>query len=333
MPVKWTGAGDPNDPHGFIALRAAFQQALQVANYSERSVETFGIRLRPFFHWCVERGITQPREVTRALIERFDQWQFHYRKDDGNPLDVMTRKLCIGAIKSFFGWLAKKNLIPSNPASEIEYPKTGYRLPKAVLTPEEVEQVLAQPDLSTPIGLRDRALMELLYCTGIRRMEAAGLLLNDLSEQAGTVFIRKGKGDRDRMVPIGERALAWTRKYLSEARPQLVKDPEVQALFLNLNGGPIHPRSISKAGHKYVRQTGMNKPGSVHVFRHSMATAMLEGGADVRVIQEMLGHVSLLSTQVYTHVSIAKLKAVHAATHPAATLERKEHQSDEEGTK
>ena len=239
---KWTKAGSPSDPHGFIATRAAFQRALAVANYSQLSVETLGARLRPFFHWCVERGITRPKEVTRALIERFNEWQFHYRKDDGNPLDVMTRKLCLGAIKSFFGWLAKKNYIPSNPASEIEYPKTGYRLPKAVLTPDEVEQVLAQADLSTVVGIRDRALMEMLYSTGIRRIEAAGLLLNDISEETGTIFVHKGKGDRDRVVPIGERAFLWIRKYLDEARPKLVNDPSVEALFLNLHGRPLHKR-------------------------------------------------------------------------------------------
>lgn len=228
----------------------------------------------------------------------------------------------IGSIKLYFKWLAKSGQIPFSPASEIEYPKTGLRLPRAVLSHAEVERTLATADVTTLVGLRDRAVLELLYSTGIRRMELEGLRLEDLNASSGTLFVRKAKGDKQRVVPVGERALAWLSKYLEDGRPELVTDPAQPALFLDKDGRPLSKRAVSALGKKMLRRANLGKSGAAHVFRHSAATAMLEGGADVRFVQELLGHASLLSTQVYTRVAISKLKAVHAATHPGARLGR-----------
>ena len=317
---KFPDVGDPDDPKGFLRLRARFEEALRIANYSPRTVETTGARLRSFLVWCDERAITRPEQVTRAHVERFQAWLFHYVKDDGRPLDFGTQKLVLGSLKQFFKWLTKAGHIPFSPAAEIEYPKTGYRLPKAVLSHGEVEQAMGTADLGTPLGLRDRAVLELLYSTGVRRMELEGLELQDLNLSAGTAFIRKAKGDRQRVVPLGERAIAWLVKYLTDARPELVTDPAEPAVFLDKNGRRLSKRAISALGKKLLRRANLGKVGAAHVFRHSAATAMLEGGADVRFVQEMLGHASLISTQIYTRVAISKLKAVHAATHPGATL-------------
>ena len=319
---KFPDVGDPDDPKGFLRLRARFEEALRIANYSPRTVETMSARLRSFLVWCDERAITRPEQVTRAHVERFQAWLFHYVKDDGRPLDFGTQKLVLGSLKMFFKWLTNAGHVAFSPAAEIEYPKTGYRLPKAVLSHVEVEQAMGTADLDTPLGLRDRAVLEVLYSTGIRRMELEGLELPDLNLSAGTAFVRKAKGDRQRVVPLGERAIAWLVKYLTDARPELVEVPAEQAVFLDKDGRRLSKRAISALGKKLLRRANLGKAGAAHVFRHSAATAMLEGGADVRFVQELLGHSSLISTQIYTRVAISKLKAVHAATHPGATLGR-----------
>lgn len=187
-----------------------------------------------------------------------------------------------------------------------------------MLSHAEVEQVLALPDVQTAFGLRDRARLETFYSTGARRAELIALTLTDLDAGRGVVFVRKGKGDKDRCVPIGERALAWIQKYIEESRPNLLRAAGERSLFLTWRSEPFGLSGISYLVSGYVKRANLGKTGSCHVFRHAMATEMLEGGADVRFIQEILGHSRLTTTAVYTKVSIAKLKQVHTATHPAA---------------
>jgi integrase/recombinase XerD len=232
----------------------------------------------------------------------------------------------------FFRWLTRNNYLLYNPASELELPRTEKRLPKAILSIEEVEKVLAQPDLRVPQGVRDRAIMELLYSTGIRRKELVALTIFGIDQDRGTVMIRLGKGKKDRVVPIGERAQLWVEKYLREVRPQLAMEPDDGYLFLGNEGMPLTPGHLSDLVRGYVEAAGVGKKGSCHLFRHTMATLMLEGGADTRFIQQMLGHENLASTQLYTQVSIRKLKEIHTATHPGAKLERKkgDHEAEDE---
>jgi integrase/recombinase XerD len=192
-----------------------------------------------------------------------------------------------------------------------------HRLPKTVLTVGEMEQVLAQPDVSDPLGLRDRALMETLYSTGMRRLELANLKLYDLDTERGTVTIRQGKGKKDRVIPIGERAAAWIEKYLRESRPQLVVEPDDHTVFLSNAGEPFSLDHLSALVRTHVDAANIGKRGACHMFRHCMATLMLENGADIRYIQQMLGHADIKTTQIYTQVSIRQLQRIHAATHPA----------------
>jgi len=165
-------------------------------------------------------------------------------------------------------------------------------------------------------------MLELLYGTGIRRMELAGLNTNDIERERGTLHVRRGKGGKGRFVPIGERALAWVSKYQVEARPMLEGIVLEPALFLNIDGKRLSMNALSWRVRSYLDKAGVNKAGACHLFRHTMATAMLDNGADVRHVQEMLGHADISTTQHYTKVSISKLKAVHNATHPAARLLR-----------
>jgi len=226
-------------------------------------------------------------------------------------------------VKLWFRWLVKQNRILSNPAADIDMPRVEKRLPKHILSADEAERILNVPDVTSAQGIRDRAILETFYSTGIRRTELTRLHVHDVDPDRGTVMVREGKGKRDRLIPIGDRALAWIRKYLDEVRPQLSLADDAGVLFLAVLGDAIDPRSLGQMVSDYIKASGVNKSGSCHLFRHTMATLMLENGADVRFVQVMLGHAQLTSTQVYTQVAIRALKEIHTATHPAR-LERRE---------
>ena len=306
-------------PRSILGLMAPHVEWLQVRGLSEHTIHRRCYPLRSFAAWCEARGIREPREVTKPILERYQWHLFHVRGENGAPLTFRTQFSYLLGIKEFFRFLAKKNYILSNPASDLEMPKVSKRLPRDLMTHEEVEKVLGLPDTGEPLGIRDRAMLETLYSTGIRRMELLRLQIFDLDSR-GTILIREGKGKKDRMIPIGGRALAWVRKYLDDVRPTLAVTPDEGVLFLTYTGEAFRPDGLTRMVGRYVDMAGIGKKGSCHMFRHTMATLMLEGGADVRFIQQMLGHESLDTTAIYTQVSILKLKEVHDATHPGASL-------------
>jgi integrase/recombinase XerD len=199
-----------------------------------------------------------------------------------------------------------------------------------VLSVREAERVLAQPDISTPIGVRDRTILEVLYSTGIRRQEVVNLDLYSVDAESGVLTVRQGKGKKDRMIPIGQRALGWIERYVDEVRPELVMEPDEGELFLTIHRTRFSPERMSLLVRQYVAAANLGKEGSCHLFRHTMATLMLEGGADIRFIQAMLGHVSIEATQVYTRVAIRKLKEVHERSHPGATARQRRNVAEEE---
>ena len=177
--------------------------------------------------------------------------------------------------------------------------------------------MLAQPDITRPCGLRMRAILELLYSSGLRRREVLRLERSDIDRQRRVILVRLGKGKKDRFVPLGERALHWLDKYLAEARSKLSDDPQQLLLFVSTTGRALHPNYISSQVRQMMNRAGIAKAGSCHLFRHTAASLMLDAGADIRHLQAILGHESLCTTQIYTHVSIGKLCEVHARTHPA----------------
>jgi integrase/recombinase XerD len=309
--------GDPSDPHGFAALSAAFFEWMRVKNYSERTVENRQHYLERFTVWCIERGITQPAEVTKALLERYQRHLYHYRKENGQPLTFGSQFTHLVPVRAFFKWCARQNHTLYNPAGELEMPRLEKRLPKHVLTASESDRVLNQANVTDPLGLRDRAILETFYSTGMRRRELSGLKLYDLDIERGTIMVRQGKGKKDRMIPIGSRALAWIDKYVLEVRPTLARQPDDGTLFLSNQGDTFSPNRLTQMVREYVDGAQLGKSGACHLFRHTMATLMLENGADIRFIQAMLGHAELSTTQIYTQVSIRKLKEIHSLTHPA----------------
>ena len=306
-----------SSPESLSSLSLAFLQACRMKNLSERTVEHHDAALSSFCTWATSRALHTPHDVTRPVLVSYQRALFHHRTARDRPLAFSTQHRALVTIRSFFRWLARTGHLLANPAADLDLPKVEQRLPRHILSVAEVEAVMAAVDLDDLFGLRDRAMLEVLYSTGIRRQELASLLVTDVDDERGVITVRQGKGKRDRTVPIGDRAAAWVRRYLDEERPLWATDPDCGVVFLSKDGEAIGLNWLTRMVAGYVDAAGIGKRGSCHLFRHTMATLLLEGGADVRFIQEMLGHVSMTTTQIYTRVSIQKLKAVHTMAHPA----------------
>jgi len=297
-----------------------YLRALAIQNYSEHTISNREFHLVSFIRWCQERGVADPVEVTRPILERYQRYLFLYRKKSGEPMSFRTQHSRLVPLRMWFRWMTRRNHLLHNPASELELPRLGQPLPRNILSAQEVEQILQLCNIDDTIGLRDRTVMEVLYSTGIRRMEVIALKLYDLSFDRGVLLVRQGKGKKDRYVPIGERAIAWVQKYINEARPRLAIEPDDMTVFLTAQGEPFSRDHLTGIVKARIDAAKLGKTGACHIFRHTMATLMHENGADIRFIQEILGHVKLETTQIYTHVSIRTLQQVHAATHPGAML-------------
>ena len=324
-------AFDPRNPQSLASLAVQHLEWMRVRNYSGQTVHLREKLLRVFFQRGTERDIHRPTQVTKPILERYQRALYYHRNEkSGKPLSFRSQHGQLTTLKAYFKWLAQKNHILYNPASEIDLPKIEKRLPRNVLNAQEVERILNLPDTTHPLGVRDRAMLETFYSTGLRRMEVANLCLFDVDMEQGLVMVREGKGKKDRVVPIGERALAWVEKYIREVRPSFALESSEKHLFLARLGEPLSLSALTMLVKGYINAADIGKKGSCHLFRHTMATLMLENGADIRFIQEMLGHAELTSTQIYTHVSIRKLKEIHDATHPARLKPRAAATLDDE---
>lgn len=291
---------------------------LDVHGYAPSTLRASRYHLASLVGFLDDIGITTPAKVSFAALESYQRHVHRTRNTrTGGPLSFRTQAQRLIPVKTFFAWLTTHGHIPLDPAAGLILPKAERRLPEATLSVEEVEAILSGPDITSPLGLRDRAILEVLYSAAIRRAELINLHVHDLDHTRRTLFVRRGKGGKDRHVPIGARALVWVDRYTEIIRPQLARHPDVGVLFLSASGQPLCPDWLSRTVAGYVSAGAPGKRGSCHLFRHTAATLMLDGGADIRYVGEMLGHAKLETTQIYTRVSIAKLRAVHAATHPA----------------
>jgi integrase/recombinase XerD len=289
----------------------------------ERPVKTVVHRwaLRQFTAWAAARGTHDPATLTRADLETYQLFLHHYRSPrGGKPLVTNTQLARLGCIRRFFAWLCRSGTIPANPAADLDLPrKQSAPLPKTLSEPE-IQRLLSIPNPADPFGLRDRTILELFYATGIRRSEMANLDHGDYDSSTRTLIVRKGKNGKSRMLPVGERAAAWLDRFLAESRPLFDHLPQETALFLSGYGTRFSPSYIGNWIKKLLQRCGIDKPGSCHLWRHSCATDMHRGGADIRYVQEMLGHERIDTTQIYTHVHIDALREVHARCHPHGKL-------------
>ena len=303
--------------------QAAFHEWQGMLAYSVQTIRAQQHGIHRFISWCDERGLDKPQDITRPILERYQRHLYHYRKHNGQPLSISGQLNMLLPLQAWFKWLTKQNHILYNPASDLDLPVRPKALPKGLLSISQIEQLLNSCDASTPDGIRLRAMLEVMYSTGMRRFELAGLQRHDVDTERGAVMIRQGKGAKDRLVPMGDRACAWVNKYLGEVRPVLasnqlaIKTVDEYTIFLDDDGQGLQPGRVGDVVKRQMLIAGIDVPGSCHLLRVACATHMLENGADIRFIQSLLGHAKLDTTQIYTLVSLAKLKEVHNATHPA----------------
>ena len=285
--------------------------------YSPRTTRTHDFNMALFLEWARERELIYPEQITRSILESYQLYLYRYRKPDGKPLGAGTQHGRLQLLKTFFSWLCRERLLEANPASELELPRpVSSALPRG-LSRAEIARLLAVPDIGDPLGVRDRAILETLYATGMRRRELVMLDLGDVDRAEGLIHVRHGKGGKARFVPVGRRAGQWLEAYLGKCREALLVSVGEQALFLTGYGERFSPNSLGNLVRRHLGAAGIDKPGCCHLLRHSCATHMHENGADIRYVQQLLGHAKLDTTQVYTHVTLSALRAVHGKTHPS----------------
>lgn len=279
---------------------------------SEHTISAYRRDLGAYMEWLAADGIADTSEITPAVVGRFIA-----DRSSADPVPAATSLARMqSSVRGWHRFLAREGIEQDDPSGRLRPPKAPRRLPKA-LTIDQVERLLAAPPADEPIGIRDRALLELLYATGARVSEAVGLDVDDLAH--GDVLRLRGKGSKERIVPIGSFARTAVDAYLTRVRPGLASKGRASArLFLGARGAPLSRQSawlVIRAAAEHAQITSEVSP---HTLRHSFATHLLQGGADVRVVQELLGHASVATTQIYTHVSVDTLRDIYATSHPRA---------------
>lgn len=279
-------------------------------NASPYTVRNYTTDLLDFFQFLRAKGIDSLKEVDRHTLRDY----LSHLMEKGFVKASIARKL--SAIRSFYRYLLREEIISTSPVATTSSPKLDRRLP-SFLTIEEINRLLEAPDLSTPQGLRDRALMELLYASGLRVSELVSLNLEQVNLDTNEIRVW-GKGSKERVVLMGKPAARALTAYLDQGRPKLLGEKRSSALLLNRYGKRLIERRVQRILEKYTNIAGIGKRVYPHMLRHTFATHLLDGGADLRVVQELLGHASLSSTQIYTHVSKSQAKKVYLSAHPMA---------------
>jgi integrase/recombinase XerD len=308
-------------------LAEQFFEWLKVSGFTESSQRSYRIYLRKFLSYLKEQKIESLDRVTPKVVYGY-QTSLYYTpakegmRNAGKPLSVLTQHNALTVVKTFFKFLIESDKITYDPSSGIQLPKKPERLPE-ILTVEEMEKLLETADTSTILGFRDRTIMEVLYITGMRNAELCSLNIDDVDLGNQEIRIRQGKGGKQRIVPLGDVSGEYCSEYLQAIRPKLERrtrsltrtEPEY-GLFLSKTGRRLGQNDLIAMIRMHARKAGLEKNVTAHTFRHTCATHMLQGGADIRYIQKLLGHESITSTQLYTQVEITDLKKIHEQYHP-----------------
>jgi integrase/recombinase XerD len=275
---------------------------------SGKTVDAYAADLTVYFEDLRACGILDVARVTKEDVLE------HLKRLGQRGLSRRSQARHLAAVRGFHRFLIAEKLAEKDPTEDMDTPRSERKLP-SFLTLDEVEQLLAAPDERHPEGLRDKAMLELLYATGLRVSELCGLGINDVQLGAG-YLVARGKGSKERVVPVGSKAVEKVQEYLAGTRQLLLKQSDSRALFITRRGGPFTRMGFWKLLKRYALKAGIRKPLSPHKLRHSFATHLVERGADLRAVQAMLGHADLATTQIYTHVNSARLRAVYDQHHP-----------------
>jgi integrase/recombinase XerD len=294
------------------ALDAYLRHVTIERGLSSHTVGAYRRDLEGYRDWLAADGIDDTAHITPAVVDRF----IAARASAEPPPAATSLARLQSSVRGWHRFLAREGIEADDPTGRLRPPKTPRRLPKA-LTIDQVERLLAAPSAEEPLGIRDRALLELLYATGARVSEAVGLDVDDMAH--GEVLRLRGKGSKERIVPVGSYARAAVDAYLTRVRPELAAKGRASArLFLGARGAPLSRQSAWLVIRSAAERAQLTAEVSPHTLRHSFATHLLQGGADVRVVQELLGHSSVATTQIYTHVSVDALRDIYATSHPRA---------------
>lgn len=297
-------------------FKQRYRQYMQVLNRSQVTVKRYMRFLDHFTNFLNEIGVTNIQDITKEHIYNYQKEVFYQLNRKGQQNLPQTQNNYLKVVKSFCSFLKGEGYLGYDPAKEIPYAKTPKRLPRTILTQKEVRKLLSQPDIHTPLGYRDKAILELLYSTGIRRSELLNLKPQDIDYERGFLRVNRGKGDKDRIVPLGRIASKYLENYIKLVRIDLQRKKESQYLFLSYRGNRLSEPTLKAMINKYTKKARINKCISPHVFRHTCATHLIQQKANIRCVQEILGHKSLDTTQKYTQITITDLKEAHQKCHP-----------------
>jgi integrase/recombinase XerD len=298
------------------ALAEKYRVHLTVLNYAPGTIKNHLFYLNRFFAYLAGIGIAEAPAVTRDAVRDYQIHLYEEINRKGEPNSVSAQNNALKTVKAFFRFLGENGFIVGDPARDVSYAKTPKRLPRSILTTAEMRKFLHAPDTKTVLGYRDKVILEVLYSAAIRKEEVNNLLLTDVDYAEGYIRVNCGKGRKDRVVPLGKIACRYMENYVKGVRPSLIRDPYNNHLFLSLRGKRLSKNVVWEIVKRHAKKTGIKKTISPHTFRHTCATLMLRNKANIRHIQELLGHASLNTTQVYASVSITDLKEVHAKCHP-----------------
>jgi integrase/recombinase XerD len=303
-------------PPGVGKLLPPFGDYLKAKGYAPLTRRAYRWALPHFFAYLETKGVTEIVKIKREHLFAWHSKLINARKRDGAPLHAGSIGVRLAAVKTFFAFLTDTDRLLTNPASCLKLPKVPREIKREPLTEAEMTAFLKAIPTATIKGYRDRTLAEVLYATGIRVSELMALGLGDVHLQEKILVVRKGKGGKGRIVPLSAWAVSYLKGYLKTIRPKLQTDQSGQLLFLNLRGRALDEDTLCDLLKDYAKRAGIEKPVTPHVFRHTFATHLLKHGADLRAIQEMMGHEQVTTTQVYTRVEISDLKAVLQKCHP-----------------
>ena len=299
-----------------LSLTEKYRKHLTVLNYAPRTISGHIFFLNRFFKYLAELGIADISAVTKDAVRDYQTHLYEAINRKGAPNCVSYQNGHLKTVKCFFRFLVENNYLVGDPAKDVSYAKTPKRLPRSILDQREMKKLLHAPNNKTALGYRDRTVLEVLYSSGIRKEELINLQLGDVDYHDGFVRINSGKGNKDRVVPIGKIACRYLENYVKAVRPMLIKNPHNNHVFLSLRGNRLSKNVVWELVKRYSKKAKTKKNVSPHTFRHTCATLMLRNKANIRHIQELLGHASLDTTQIYASVSIADLKEVHKKCHP-----------------